>query len=174
MELLYDKAMENFKKKEKNHIKLSKALFEECLIISKGYIQELDQSKLDPDLKIKYNKIIADCQKKTLLISSISIEEINILKEKEKLFTNEKKLNSDDLCLLRDNIEFAVKKLSLIENLSSNEEASETQSFYSANIVKIEILKKNNMNLLKLAEESINITGKLKNKNVKNNLGIKK
>ena len=176
MELLYDKAMENFNKKEKNHVKLSKALFEECLIISKGYIQELDQSKLNPDLKIKYNKIIADCQKKTLLISSISIEEINILKEKEKLFTNEKKLNSDDLCLLRDNIEFAVKKLSLIENLSSNEEASETQSFYLANIVKIELLKKNNMNLqnlLKLAEESINIADKLKNKNVKNKLWYK-
>ena len=85
------------------------------------------------------------------------------MKKSNKKNSKQKNLNSDDLCLLRDNIEFAVKKLSLIENLSSNEEASETQSFYLANIVKIELLKKNNMNLenlLKLAEESINIADK--------------
>ena len=93
------------------------------------------------------------------------------IKEKEKLFDNKNKLEKDDLNLLSYNLNLAIKKINNIENLNQNEEALETKSFYLANIVKIEFLKKEkNLDFERLhqyAQDSIKIAKNLK-KDVKN------
>ena len=98
------------------------------------------------------------------------LTEIEKLKTAKKLFNNETKLEKDDLSLLSYNLELAIKTINTIENLNENQEALETKSFYLANIVKIEFLKKEkNMNFTRLeqhAQESIKIAKELK-KNVK-------
>ena len=171
IELIYNKAKDNFLYNEKNHYLFSKTLFEECLSVSNNFIKDEEQAKMDLNLMKKYKEMIEDCDKKIKFISAISLSEIESLKEKEKLFNNEKKWEKDDLSLLSYNLNLAVKKINNIENLNNNEEALETKSFYLANIVKIELLKKDkNINLERLgkfAQESISIAQKLK-KNCKN------
>ena len=170
MELIYNKAMENFYQNEKNHVLYSKTLFEECIKISEAYIKD-GLPKMDVNLMDKYKKMEKDCDRKIKLISAIYLTEIENLKTKKKLFNNESKLEKDDLSLLSYNLELAVKTINTIENLANNQEALETKSFYLANIVKIELLKKEkNMNLTRLekhAQESIKIANNLK-KNCKN------
>ena len=111
--------------------------------------------------------MVKNCDRTIKLISAEYLTEIEILKQKKKLFNNENKLEKDDLSLLSYNLELAIKKLNTIENLYDNQdEALKTKSFYLANIVKIEFLKKEeNMNLTRLeqhAQESINIAMNLK------------
>ena len=167
MELIYNKAMENFYQNEKNHVLYSKTLFEECIKISEAYIKE-GLPKMDVNLMDKYKKMEKDCDRKIKLISAIYLTEIENLKTKKKLFNNESKLEKDDLSLLSYNLELAVKTINTIENLANNQEALETKSFYLANIVKIELLKKEkNLNLTRLekhAQESIKIANNLKKK----------
>ena len=167
MELLYYKALDNFNKKEKNFILFSKSLFEECLMISNAYIKDYDKGKMHFDLIKKYNEIIQDCDKKIKLISAITLSEIENLKSTGKLFNNENNLQKDDLNLLSDNLEIAIKKINSIENLINNKEALETKAFYMANIVKIEFLKKPiTMKLERMEQyisESIGIIDKLGN-----------
>ena len=168
MELIYNKATVNFNKNEKNHVLYAKTLYQECLIISEAYIK--DSSKLELNLMEKYKKMMKDCDRKIKLISAMYLTEIEKLKTAKKLFNNETKLEKDDLSLLSYNLELAVKTINTIENLNENQEALETKSFYLANIVKIEFLKKEkNMNFTRLeqhAQESIKIAKELK-KNVK-------
>jgi hypothetical protein len=167
MELLYYKALDNFNKKEKNFILFSKSLFEECLMISNAYIKDYDKGKMHFDLIKKYNEIIQDCDKKIKLISAITLSEIENLKSTGKLFNNENNLQKDELNLLSDNLEIAIKKINSIENLINNKEALETKAFYMANIVKIEFLKKPiTMKLERMEQyisESIGIIDKLGN-----------
>ena len=168
MELIYNKATENFNKNEKNHVLYAKTLYQECLIISNTYIT--NSAKLELNLLEKYKKMNKDCDRKIKLISAIYLTEIDKLKSLKKLFNNETKLEKDDLSLLSYNLELAIKTINTIENLNENQEALETKSFYLANIVKIEFLKKEkNMNFTRLeqhAQESIKIAKELK-KNVK-------
>ena len=168
MELIYNKATDNFNKNEKNHVLYAKTLYRECLIISETYIK--DPSKLELNLMEKYKKMMKDCDRKIKLISAMYLTEIEKLKTAKKLFNNESKLEKDDLSLLSYNLELAVKTINTIENLNENQESLETKSFYLANIVKIEFLKKEkNMNFTRLeqhAQESIKIAKELK-KNVK-------
>ena len=166
MELIFNKAMENYNKKENNHVLYAKTLFEECLQISDIYIKDFT-GKLEVNLLDKYKKMVKNCDRAIKLISAEYLTEIEILKQKKKLFNNENKLEKDDLSLLSYNLELAIKKLNTIENLYDNQdEALKTKSFYLANIVKIEFLKKEeNMNLTRLeqhAQESINIAMNLK------------
>ena len=166
MELIYNKGIDNLNKKEKNHALLAKTLFEECLSIEKSFIKEEDHAKMDVELLKKYNDIKKDCDKQIKLISAIYLSEIEQFKMEGKLFNNENKLENDDLSLLSFNLDLAIKKLNTIENLNENQEALETKSFYLANIVKIELLKKEtNINLERLEQnaiESINIAKNLK------------
>ena len=121
---------------------------------------------MDVELLKKYNDIKKDCDKQIKLISAIYLSEIEQFKMEGKLFNNENKLENDDLSLLSFNLDLAIKKLNTIENLNENQEALETKSFYLANIVKIELLKKEtNINLERLEQnaiESINIAKNLK------------
>ena len=171
IEFIYKKALENYNKKERNCILLSKTLFEECFIISNTFIPENEKSKISADLKIKYNNLMEDCDKIIKIISAISIQEIDTLKSEGKLFSNEKKLDIDNLSLLSYNLELAVKKLNAIKNLNENEDALETKCFYLGNIVKIEFLKNQEKMDLKHMEqcilESIDIAMKSK-KDIKN------
>ena len=166
MELLYTKAMNNLLYNEQNHHLLSKSLFEECLSISIIYIKDEELAKMDLDSMKKYKDIKEGCDKKIKLISALHLTEIKSSKEKGKLFNNESKLEKDDLSLLSYNLQQAVKTINNIPNLNNNEEALETKSFYLANIVKIEFLKKdkkiNYERLGKTAQESISIANKLK------------
>ena len=166
MELIYNKAIDNFNKNEKNHILFAKTLFEECLSIEKSFIKEEEHSKMDIEILKKYNNIKKDSDKKIKLISAISLLEIENLKNQGRLFNNENKLEKDDLNLLSFNLDLAIKKLNTIENLNENQEALETKSFYLANLVKIEYLKiEKNMNLELMeqkAQESISIAKNLK------------
>ena len=166
MELIYNKAIENFNKNEKNRILLAKTLFEECLSIDKSFIKDEEHGKMIFDILKKYNDIKKDSDKKIKLISAISLSEIEDLKVQGKLFNNKNKLEKDDLNLLSFNLDLAIKKLNTIENLNENQEALETKSFYLANIVKIDFLKKEeNMNLELMeqnAQESMSIAKSLK------------
>lgn len=166
MELLYNKALENFNTKEKNHIIYSKTLFEECLIISQSFIKNEEQAKMHFDLINKYKQILEDCDKKLKYISAISLSIIDQLKSQGKLFNNENNLGKEDLNFLSFNLELALKKINSIENLNENEDALETKSFYLANIVKIEFLKKEKNSDIKRLEqyafESISIANNLK------------
>ena len=165
MELLYNKALDNFNKKEKNHVLFAKTLFEESLIISNTFIQKNEQCKMFLVLMRKYKDIVEDCQKKIKLISATSLSEIEELKIQGKLFDNKKNLEKDDLSFLSLNLDLAIKKINTIENLRQNKQALETKSFYLANIVKIEFLKNEpNINLAsldKISLESISIAEKL-------------
>ena len=171
MELIYNKAIDNFNKNEKNRILLAKTLFEECLSIDKSFIKDEDNGNMEIDILKKYKDIKKDCDKKIKLISAISLSEIEDLKKQGKLFNNKNKLEKDDLNLLSFNLDLAIKKLNTIENLNENQEALETKSFYLANIVKIDFLKKEeNMNFELMeqnAQESISIAKNLQ-KDVKN------
>ena len=166
MELLFNKALENFNTKEKNHIIYSKTLFEECLIISQSFIKNEEQAKMHFDLINKYKQILEDCDKKLKYISAISLSIIDQLKSQGKLFNNENNLGKEDLNFLSFNLELALKKINSIENLNENEDALETKSFYLANIVKIEFLKKEKNSDIKRLEqyafESISIANNLK------------
>ena len=166
MELLYNKGIENYNKKEKNRHFYAKTLFEETLKISNSFIQNDEQSKMIPETLGKYKKIVDDSEKKIKLISAVtSLSEMEELKSQGKLFNNENKLENDNLSLLSFNLELAVKKINSINQLNQNLQALETKSFYLANIVKIEFIKnEKNMNLEHLdglAIESISIAKKL-------------
>ena len=167
MELLYNKAMNNYNKNEKNHILFAKTLFEECMTISNDFIGEKEKPNMVPNLMGRYKKLVEDCEKMINLISAISLSEIENLKIQGKLFDNAQKLENDDLNLLSYNLELAIKKINTIENLNQNQQALETKSFYLANIIKIEFLKKENkMNLERLEQftsESLSIASNLNN-----------
>ena len=167
MDLLYKKAIENYNKKEKSFIKYAKTLFEECLIISKTFIEENDTSKMDFNTLARFKQIKEDCEKKIKYISALSLTYIENLQKKGELFDNKNNLGKDDLNLLLYDLELGLKKLNSIENLNKNEEALEIKSFYQANIVKIEFIKNDkNMDLERLekyAMESITIASQLKN-----------
>ena len=171
MELIYQKAMNNFLHNENNYYLFSKTLFEECLSIANNFIKDEEQGKMDLIVMKKYKDIKNDCDKRIKFISAVSLSEIKSSKEKEKLFDNKNKLEKDDLNLLSYNLNLAIKKINNIENLNQNEEALETKSFYLANIVKIEFLKKEkNLDFERLhqyAQDSIKIAKNLK-KDVKN------
>jgi hypothetical protein len=129
-------------------------------MISKTFIKEEDLSKMQYDLMKSYKEIMEDCDKKIkLIISTVSLFEIETLKSSGKLIN--KDLPKDDLNILSDNLESALKIINSIDHLNENKEALETKAFYLANIVKIEFLKKeNNINLEHLenyAQESISI-----------------
>ena len=167
MELLYNKAIDNYNKNEKNHMLFAKTLFEECLTISSDFIGEKEKPNMEPNLMGRYKKIVEDCEKMINLISAISLSDIENLKIQGKLFDNAQKLENDDLNLLSYNLELAIKKINTIENLNQNQQALETKSFYLANIIKIEFLKKENkMNLERLEQftsESLSIASNLNN-----------
>ena len=122
---------------------------------------------MEPNLMGRYKKIVEDCEKMINLISAISLSDIENLKIQGKLFDNAQKLENDDLNLLSYNLELAIKKINTIENLNQNQQALETKSFYLANIIKIEFLKKENkMNLERLEQftlESLSIASNLNN-----------
>ena len=166
MELLYNKGIENYNKKEKNHHIHAKTLFEESLKISNIFNLKDEQSNMIPETMGKYKNIVDDCEKKIKLISVVtSLSEIEDLKMQGKLFNNENKLENDDLSLLSFNLELSIKKINSINQLNQNPQALETKSFYLANIVKIAFIKnEKNMNLdhlYGLALESISIAKKL-------------
>jgi len=165
MELLYNKGIENYNKKEKNHHIHAKTLFEESLKISNIFNLKDEQSNMIPETMGKYKNIVDDCEKKIKLISAVtSLSEIEDLKTQGKLFNNENKLENDDLSLLSFNLELSIKKINSINQLNQNPQALETKSFYLANIVKIAFIKnEKNMNLehlYGLALESISIAKK--------------
>ena len=145
----------------------AKTLFEECLTISSDFIGEKEKPNMEPNLMGRYKKIVEDCEKMINLISAISLSDIENLKIQGKLFDNAQKLENDDLNLLSYNLELAIKKINTIENLNQNQQALETKSFYLANIIKIEFLKKENkMNLERLEQftsESLSIASNLNN-----------
>ena len=160
MKLIYKKAQDNINKNDKSLKLFAKTLFEECIMISKTFIKEEDLSKMQYDLMKSYKEIMEDCDKKIkLIISTVSLFEIESLKSSGKLIN--KDLPKDDLNILSDNLESALKIINSIDHLNENKEALETKAFYLANIVKIEFLKKeNNINLEHLenyAQESISI-----------------
>ena len=165
MELLQKKADEFFVTKESNKMQIAKSFYEECLVIGKAFEDENIKIFVNNNIILKYEYIKMICEKNIKIILADSLTEIENTKITGKLFSNEKNLDYENLCLLSFNLHQTLNKLNDIEYLNENKEALEVKSICLATIVKIEFLKKNikiNIhNLIEKAEESISIVEKL-------------
>ena len=163
MKLLKNLAEEYFSKKQRNSLQIARNIYEECLLI--GKLISHDIYIIDNELMREYNEIKGECEDKIKIISVDSQSEIENTKQTGKLFSNDKNLDYDNLCLLSFNLSKHLKDLNAIDDLNDNKLALEVKSICLANIVKIEFMKnKGNINLQHLydySKESISIAEKL-------------
>ena len=173
MELLKEKSNKYFNIKEKNSSLVAKNLFEECLNIGKLFIKDdLILNLINSELKNKFQNIKEECDKNIKLISSEFFDGIENTKKTGNLFSDNN-IDEDNLNLLSFNFSNSLKKINSINNLSNNKEALESKCICLANIVKIEFkIKKSSLiiqNLIKYADECIDILDKLGNDYKKKN-----
>jgi hypothetical protein len=163
MKLLKNLAEEYFSKKQRNSLQIARNIYEECLLIGKSISHDI--YIIDNELMREYNEIKGECEDKIKIISVDSQSEIESTKQTGKLFSNDKNLDYDNLCLLSFNLSKHLKELNAIDDLNDNKLALEAKSICLANIVKIEFMKnKGNINLQHLydySKESISIAEKL-------------
>ena len=163
MKLLKNLAEEYFSKKQRNSLQIARNIYEECLLIGKSISHDI--YIIDNELMREYNEIKGECEDKIKIISVDSQSEIENTKQTGKLFSNDKNLDYDNLCLLSFNLSKHLKELNAIDDLNDNKLALEAKSICLANIVKIELMKnKGNINLQHLydySKESISIAEKL-------------
>ena len=165
MDLLLNKGNQYLQKKDRNSLQIAKNLYEECLLLSKTDNFKKNIEFVSIDINREYLRIREECENKIKLISLDSHPEIENTKRTGNLFNNDENLDYDNLSLLSDNLKQSLKRINTIEDLQDNVEASEAKSICLANIVKIEYLMKKSsislQNLLKYADESIDIANKL-------------
>ncbi len=166
MKELKQLADEFFAKKIKNSLQISQGIYEECITIGKMSF-EIGNALLflDIELRREYIEIKEECEKKIKIIYVDSFYIVELTKQNGKLFSNEKNLDYDDLCLLSFNLFKYLKELNIIEDLNQNNEALEIKCICLGNIVNIEFLKnKENISLqylLNYCDECIQIIDKL-------------
>ena len=145
---------------EKSHAFNAKNIYEECLSIANENLYLNDKKKndfilnnLDIKYKIEFKNLVEKCKEQIFFLSTNFLEGIEYTKVKGKLFSNDDKLDYENLSLMSENISKSLKEMENIKEIENNKKNLELGSIRYANLVKIELLKekeKNKLNLNKL------------------------